>query len=305
MGSNTISLDIGGSHIDLAIINDDFKPQIIQSLKVDSNLKFREFIDWLIDSLKEKGLKNVGKMGFSLPGTVDPYNNYCFICPNLKEWKNLDFNELYEVFNKEGIRVDKILISNDANAGAVGAYKIQKLNKKNIVYIAIGTGIGAGAIINERLLLGANFSAMELGHTKIEENSYICGCGARGCIETFASTKALVKKFNKLYKSNYDNLLEIILHEKPSRLKRIFRIFAQYLSILINNVVYFIDPDFIFVSGKIVISSHLFKDFLFENILSKITMIKNYDLGKIIFLGDVEKGNIYNLVGSVYIDEFI
>ncbi|MFN4220100.1 MAG: ROK family protein [bacterium] len=300
---NKIAVDVGGSHIDLALISENFQVNLINSINISYDFAFEEFCKWLVNSLKKEGIGQINRIGFALPGRVDSLTNYCFICPNLKRWKNLDFNIFYEIFKKEGIRVDKIIISNDANAGTVGAYKILGLESKNVVYVAVGTGIGAGAIVNNEILLGANFSAMEVGHTVIEKKTFICGCGSWGCIETFASAKALVKKFNQWYGTNYQDLLSIIENEKENRIKRVFKYFAKYFSILLTNIVYFIDPDFILISGKIVLSNHLFKEYLFKNFLSRLKMINDYDLSRVIFL--IEDTNIYNLVGAVYIEDFL
>lgn len=220
-------------------------------------------------------------------------------------WKNLDFGIITDEARKQGIEIRKILISNDCNAGAVGVYKILEITKDNIVYITIGTGIGGGAIINRKLLVGANYSAMELGHTKIGEKSYRCGCGAFSCIETFASAKSLVNYYNNKYRKNYQKLLPIIQNEDFSKVNRLFKRFCKYLSILLNNIIYTIDPDFIFISGKIALSSEFFEEYLKNEIFSKITMIKEYDVSRIIFLKNVKQYNSYNLVGSTFVDEFL
>ncbi|MCX7758730.1 MAG: ROK family protein [bacterium] len=300
-----ISVDLGGSHIDIGIVSEDFKIDLVSSVDIDSNFRFGDFIYILFDILEKRGFFVIDKLSFALPGTVDPYRNYCINCPNLKYWKGLDFNSLYQKFRERGIYIKKIVVSNDCNAGAVGAYKVLKLKEKNIVYIAVGTGIGAGAVINGRLLIGSNFSAMEVGHTKIDKKSYRCGCGALSCIETFASAKALTNYYNQFYKTTHKNLLSVIEKENAFRVKRLFKRFSKYLSTLINNVIYLIDPDFIFLSGKIVLSSEIFEIFLFNDVIAKVTMIEGYDLSRIVFLKEVENYNTYNLVGAVWADEFM
>lgn len=276
---------------------------MIDSIFIDFNYKFESFVSKLLGILNSIG--SVNKLCFAIPGTVDIYRKFVINCPNLKYWKNLDFSKLeYEVRSK-GIKLNTILVSNDANAGCIGAYKISRLNNNNVVYLAIGTGIGGGAIINNKLLVGANFSAMEIGHTKIDRRSYICGCGDWGCIETFCSSRALTNYYNQKKSTKYMNLLSII-NEEPKRLvKGLFNRFSRFLSILIANIIYMIDPDYIFISGKIVLSSSIFENQLYKFIKSRTSMIRNYDLSRIVFLKDIEKCNTYNLVGSVYIDEFV
>lgn len=276
-------------------------------MDINKEYKVNDFWDFLFFAIKE--INEIEKLCFALPGVVDPYRLYCIDCPNLDYWKNIDFSSLYEEGRRRGVRIRKILVSNDCNAGAVGVYKILRLQNKNIVYIAIGTGIGGGAILNNKLLIGANFSAMEPGHTKIYKKSYICGCGNWGCIETFASAKALTIYYNSKNNTNYSNLLSIIKNEPQHKVKKLFSRFSDYLSILLNNIIYFFDPDLIFLAGKIVFSSNLFEKQLIRKVIKKINLIKNFDRKRIVLLDDDLSNNtglnIYNLVGSVFADEFL
>ena len=85
-----------------------------------------------------------------------------------------------------------IVIDNDANAAAWGAYWLEAKGKvKNLIGITLGTGIGSGIIINKKLYRGATGSAGEIGHMPFESHGLQCNCGSFGCIERYVGAKPL------------------------------------------------------------------------------------------------------------------
>jgi predicted NBD/HSP70 family sugar kinase len=99
-------------------------------------------------------------------------------------------------------------------------------------------------------------------------------------------------------------MLEII--NSNYKVNDVFKRFSHYLALLVNNIIYLLDPDFIFISGKVVYSLDLFKKYFFKKLSSLITMIDNYDINRVVFLtNDSNKYNIFNLLGSVFMDKFI
>jgi glucokinase len=84
-------------------------------------------------------------------------------------------------------------VHNDAKAGALGElYFGAARGCSDFVYLAVGTGLGAGAVIAGEVLIGANAFAMELGHLGLDPNGRLCACGLRGCPETFISGNGLL-----------------------------------------------------------------------------------------------------------------
>jgi len=102
-----------------------------------------------------------------------------------------------------------IVITNDANASAVGElkYGVAK-NFKNFLQITLGLGLGSGIVVEGNLLYGSEGFAGEIGHTIIEKNGRHCGCGRKGCLETYVSTTGLVRTaIELLSKYNGDSVL--------------------------------------------------------------------------------------------------
>jgi glucokinase len=122
-----------------------------------------------------------------VPGSVNPNTGIIGLAPNLG-LKN------YNIKSKlEKLIPFPVLIENDVNLGALGI-KYFGIGKKsqNLLAVFIGTGIGGGIIINEKLYRGKNFVAGEIGHILVQKNGPKCGCGRKGCFEAIASRTAMV-----------------------------------------------------------------------------------------------------------------
>ncbi len=314
-----IGIDVGGSHIDISKINlNNYKLDILDSFDINYYYRPKDFINKIIDNLFKLDLSNYKKIniGIALPGTVNTKKNFCIKCPNLKYFKQIDFNKIFLKKLNNFFKGDiDLYVLNDANAGVIGIYKkfFNKLNlyNKDIVYLVIGTGIGSGAIINNKLVLGADYLAFELGHTKVsyyKNNLIKCGCTSFNCVEAFASAKALTTSFNNKYHKNYKGLKEIIQNEKYNNYKFLFNDFAFYLALLINNIILTVNPYYIFIGGKIVLSLNYFKEKLFYLLKKNIKMIKisrEYFNKRIIFLKPINNINEYNILGTIFAKDFI
>jgi len=87
-----------------------------------------------------------------------------------------------------------IALTNDANVAAIGEIVFGNARgMKNFMVITLGTGLGSGIVVDGRLLYGSRGFARELGHTVVDPEGRQCGCGKKGCLETYASATGLVK----------------------------------------------------------------------------------------------------------------
>lgn len=318
-----IAVDVGGSHIDICQVNlNNQKVKLLDSFDINYYYKVQDLISKIKNNLVKLEINRyrVINIGLALPGTVNSKKNYCIKCPNLKFFKEVDLDKLFKDNLKEVLNSNQKLnlySLNDANAGVIGVYKkfYKKLNlyNKDIVYIVIGSGIGSGAIVNNKLVLGADYCAFELGHTKVSYNKNHlkkCGCRSFNCVEAFASAKSLTNLFNAKYHKNYKGLKDIIQNEKYNKYKFLFNEFAFYLALIVNNVILTINPHYIFISGKIVLSLNLFKEKIFYFLKENVKMIritKEYFNKRIIFLKPITFFGIneYNILGSLFAKDFL
>lgn len=191
-------VDLGGTKILSAILNRDAEIISIAKKSTKSKSKDGSIIDRIISTIEEALLlKNLNSeeldgIVLGIPGSLNPETGIVNLAPNLG-WKNFNVIEpIAQYFNKS------VFIENDANLGTLGIYHFEsKENCKNVIAIFVGTGVGAGIIIDGKLYRGKNFSAGEIGHIKIREKGHKCGCGSYGCLETEASRTAITRLINE------------------------------------------------------------------------------------------------------------
>jgi glucokinase len=109
--------------------------------------------------------------------------------PNIADWNGVDLdNQLTTLIGLP------VVIENDANAAAWGEAKFGAgKNQDHMMMLTVGTGIGGGIVVNGALYRGAFGIAAEFGHMRVVPEGHICGCGARGCFEQYASGNALLR----------------------------------------------------------------------------------------------------------------
>ncbi len=189
-----IGVDIGGTNLVVGVLDDN--KNIIFKSKCKTNVprSGRDICDdirrLIENSLKSVNvdLKDVHSIGLGCPGAVNTNSGVIEYSPNLF-LENFELrNEMAKFFSK------KIFIGNDANLAALGEY-IQGAaqHSSTSITLTIGTGIGTGVIIGGKIYTGFNYMAGETGHMVIYKNGRRCACGRRGCFETYASARGLVR----------------------------------------------------------------------------------------------------------------
>lgn len=204
-----IGIDIGGSHIRLALVNAlnivDFEEVYI----LDENKKDQEeiikYINTNVFKLYNKILNknlisslNILKIGVAFPGIYQDGIIYNANNLNIKKYEILkDFKKIFK--NKD------IKISNDAEASLKAEMQKNLKNTKNGMFLSVGTGIGGKVIQNEEILNGSN---LELGHITFKLGGKKCSCGKYGCLEKYCSMKFLRENLNKNLLKNIETKIK-------------------------------------------------------------------------------------------------
>ncbi len=138
--------------------------------------------------LEEQGVdkKDLKAVGLCAPGPLDIPGGKMLVSPNMPLWDNVPIvAEMTEHFQVP------VHFENDANGAVLAEYLFGTARgKKNVVYLTMSTGIGAGVIVNGHLVQGHSGQAGELGHNIIDINGPQCGCGMYGCFEAFCGGKS-------------------------------------------------------------------------------------------------------------------
>jgi glucokinase len=190
-----VGVDLGGTNLRAGIVDLDtgqvLAQRSIPTLAREGSEAVMARMAGLINELiAAEGLSKgrIGGIGIGVPGVLDlPHGRVVFL-PNLPgNWPNVP---LAETVARQCERPVSLL--NDARAITYGEWRFGAgQGVETMACFTIGTGVGGGLVINGQLHLGIGGTAGELGHQTIDLNGPVCGCGNRGCLETFASGPAI------------------------------------------------------------------------------------------------------------------
>lgn len=215
-----LGIDIGGTNIVCGVV--DKKGNLINEgscSMADFNTP-EEMLESIVKKYKEMEStlkKNQKIVGIGIGAPNGNYFNGCIEnAPNLK-WKGkIELVKLFKKYFKL-----PVYLNNDANAAAYGEMIYGGARKmKDFIVITIGTGLGSGIVANGQLIYGHDGFAGELGHVKYMPEGRKCGCGRKGCLETYVSSSGLIntaKELLKIYKGK--SLLRNLKQKEISSIK--------------------------------------------------------------------------------------
>lgn len=185
----TIGIDIGGTKVLGGVVDSDGR--ILSTHREPTPKEGGAALTKTIANVAKVLLQEhaATAIGVSAAGFVSSDRETMLATPNISGWNGVNLKE------EIGKLVElPIVIENDANAAAWGEaqYGAGK-SQSQMMMITVGTGIGGGAVIDGKLHRGAFGVAAEFGHLRVVPDGYICGCGARGCFEQYASGNALMR----------------------------------------------------------------------------------------------------------------
>ena len=141
----------------------------------------------LQDAARRKGLGRALAIGVAVPGPLNVRTGVVYAAPHVKAWRSYPLRR-----HLERMLGRTVIVENDANAWALGEYwRGAARGCKNVVLLTLGTGVGGGLIIDGKIVRGRTGMAAELGHVAVEPDGLPCDCGARGCLESYASASGL------------------------------------------------------------------------------------------------------------------
>lgn len=188
-----LGIDLGGTNIVAGVVDEN--NQIIAKTKTKTLSKrpaeeiINDMVRVALEAVDEAkiSIDDVLWVGVGAPGTIN-HETGCIEYSNNLDWYNIPLIEmLSERMNK------KIYIDNDANAAAYGEYIAGSAKDANIsIMVTLGTGVGGGIVINNKVYTGFNYAGAELGHSVMVKDGRQCTCGRKGCLESYASATGLI-----------------------------------------------------------------------------------------------------------------
>ena len=244
------------------VIGVDIRPKIVRMSISDllgrlSNIEsfpYNSNRDELIETLVEKLQvltedRDILGIGIGVPGLVDSSSGEVKISPNLG-WKNLNLSGPIE----KSLRIP-VTVENNVRVMALGERWFGKGKKSdNFILVYVSLGVGSGIVISGKIYKGINNSAGEIGHTVVSEDGELCNCGKKGCLETFASARAIVKNFKGTSLDEDSDIDEIksAIEKGDKRAIEIVNRAGHYLGVGISNLVNILDPEMIILAGRVI-----------------------------------------------------
>tara|TARA_B110000977_G_scaffold86944_1_gene115741 strand:+ start:10083 stop:11033 length:951 start_codon:yes stop_codon:yes gene_type:complete len=202
----TVGIDIGGTNTVFGLVDEQGNCLMQNALKTSDYPLVEDFVSTVSSQVNNLIASNpnvtVVGMGIGAPN-ANFYTGTIEFAPNLS-WEGIvPLTKLFAAhFNFP------IFLTNDANAAAIGEriYGAAK-GLNDFIMVTLGTGLGSGFVVNGDLVYGHDGFAGELGHTTVELNGRQCGCGKKGCLETYASATGIVKTAKEMMPTMPDSAL--------------------------------------------------------------------------------------------------
>lgn len=204
-----IGLDLGGTNSVFGIVDSRGDIKVTTAIKTQAYDDVNDYVKAAVEALQiiidqVGGIGKIKAMGIGAPNG-NYYNGTIEFAPNLK-WGRTGVVPLAKLFSDAlGIPV---ALTNDANAAAIGemTYGVAR-GMKNFIVITLGTGVGSGIVVNGQLVYGCDGFAGELGHTTVRLDGRPCGCGRRGCLETYCSATGVARSAREFLETRDDESL--------------------------------------------------------------------------------------------------
>lgn len=188
-----VGMDIGGTNTVFGVVDSRGNVLASDSIKTQQHDDVNEYVESVCAKLipmieKFGGPEKIKGMGVGAPNG-NYYSGTIEFAPNLP-WKGvIPLAAMFE--ERLGIPT---ALTNDANAAAIGEMTYGAARgMKDFIMITLGTGVGSGIVINGQLVYGHDGFAGELGHVMVEKDGRICGCGRKGCLETYCSATGVAR----------------------------------------------------------------------------------------------------------------
>ena len=259
----SIGIDIGGTNTDIGLVSDDGRCVARKNLPTakyyDADLYVADICKKIKEMMAEQHVDAIDGIGIAAP-----MGNYYTGC--IDNATNLNFRGVTDLNALVHKHMDvPVTVSNDANAAAYGelVYGGAK-GMKSFITFTLGTGVGSGIVMDGKLVHGKTGNAGELGHVIMIPGGRQCGCGRKGCLETYTSATGIRRTALEMLEQHpeYDGPLSKIPKEQltskdvgdcanagdPLALE-IFRLTAEGLGVALANAVAFSSPEAIFLMG--------------------------------------------------------
>lgn len=261
-----IGIDLGGTNIAAGIVTNSGKLLCSASTPTLKKRPIEEIVDDMvklcIKLCADNNIKisDIASVGVGCPGAIDDKNGVVSYCNNIP----MHNYPMSEVLGKS-FRCPVKLV-NDANAAAYGEYVVNGNNAQSFILVTLGTGVGAGIIINGKIYSGFNGIASEAGHMTLVHNGEQCSCGKRGCWEAYASVTALIRQTMAAADAHPESSMNVNIQKRGKvsgrtafdeakagdrTAKEVVKQYCEYVADGIVSIINILEPERICIGGGI------------------------------------------------------
>lgn len=307
-----IGVDIGGTNVKIALVDKKGEISYPKTVPTRAEMGYEYTISNITQCIKDLlaeakvSTNDIEGIGFGFPGQIDCDNGIVRILPNIPGWIDVPIADIMQKEFNVPVKVD-----NDVRCAALAElnYGAGK-GCHNLICITVGTGIGSGLIINNKLVRGASNAAGEIGHIKLSlGEGPICGCGDTSCFEAYASGPAIVAmakeyiaggkstKYREIAGSSEAITPAVVCkaaQEGDVVAKRIFTVMGEYLGIGLSGVVNLLNPEKIVVGGGVADAGELLFDPLRKTLKERAMPIQ----GAAVEVVPAQLGNTAGIIGA-------
>ena len=263
MSKLIVGIDIGGTNTKFGLT--DFEGNVVfqSKIKTRGNGSFPKYITKLAEAIHIGKSESAPEADIIGVGVGAPNANY--YRGTIEHAPNLEWKGIVPLVDTLKTHFDvPVIVTNDANAAAMGEMIYGNAKElKDFIMITLGTGLGSGIVCGGRLVHGHDGFAAEIGHVTVNPNGRLCGCGKRGCLETYVSATGIKRTVYKMLADelddselrgiSFDDLSTKKISEcamnGDSVAKKAFEYTGQILGAKLADAVAHTDPEVIFLFG--------------------------------------------------------
>lgn len=255
-----IGIDIGGTNVRLGVFDE---VECVKQTRFEANFSnicasnppdqaWQKILKLLTNAVAALVAEYpvVQSIGIGFPGFIDPETSIIESSPNLPGLHNVNLAaDLSNSLKAEGLN-QTVFVANDANVAALGEYYLAGQPIGGLLYCGLGTGVGGGLVLDGKPYAGNHGCAMEIGHIIVHPNGRKCGCGNRGCLETYASATGVAKTFQELT-GHQQTAQTIAKHAKAGDADALqaYQVAAEALAQALASVIKVVDVNTIVIGG--------------------------------------------------------
>jgi glucokinase len=280
MDESALAVDLGGTNIRAALVTDsgDIRSHVTGPTKAQGGVDV--VIDRIVGLLEEviaqEQVAPDVPVGVAAPGPLNPHTGVLLFAPNLPGFRDVPMRDiLSDRLNRP------VMIANDGNAAALGEFMFGAAqHRRHVIYVALGTGVGGGIVVDGCVIDGLHGLGGEVGHIPVDITGPRCHCGGVGCIEAYAGGWAIARDGEFLVRSERSvairqaaqdgpitaKVVAIAAREGDPAARAVFERAAQALGVGLAGLVNVFNPEIIVIGGGLARAGDLIFDTVNEAI---------------------------------------